>query len=319
MRWGVVTTVAEPPALLAAFVAHYAQMGAGAIRLYFDRPDPEAVTLISRVPGVEVIDADAAFYTDELGVRAKPAQLNRKQRFNADHAMRTMEVDWLLHVDADEFLAAEDFAGQLAAQHADIDSLHIANGERAWIAGTAPGTIFDGVLRWPVDGPRRRIRRILGPDVAEFTDRGFCGHLWGKSVTRTGRGLKLGLHKPRREPPAHQVAAPSARLCHFDGLTRRHWVAKLMRYAELGMYAEPKGPHRCRHAQVAHVKNAGSDPAAAFALHDMIRVIPADTAQAWQDAGLIEAMPCDPAAATRAMFGDEVDLSPAAFDAALAQ
>lgn len=51
MRWGVVTTVAEPPALLAAFVAHYARMGAGSIRLYFDRPDPEAAALISRVPG----------------------------------------------------------------------------------------------------------------------------------------------------------------------------------------------------------------------------------------------------------------------------
>ncbi|MHA6326216.1 glycosyltransferase family 2 protein [Roseivivax sp. CAU 1753] len=317
MRWGVTATVAEPPALLAAFAAHYAHLGAAAIRLYLDRPDPAVARLLATVPGVEVIDADAAFYVQSLGCRTKPGALNRKQRFNADHALETMDVDWLLHVDADEFLAAGDFAAELCAVPDDVDSLHIPNGERAWLAGARSDTIFDGVLRWPIPGPPRRVRRILGDEVARFTDRGFCGHMWGKSVTRTGRGLKLGLHKPRRDPPARQIEASEAQLCHFDGLTRAHWVSKLLRYARLGMYAKPVGPHRCRHEQVAFVQAAGSDASAGSALHDKVRIISATDAAAWQEAGWLAPMPCDPAAATRLYFGDSVDLSPAAFDAIL--
>ncbi len=305
--------------LLAAFAAHYAQMGASAIRLYFDRPDPEAAALLARIPEVEVIEADARFYTSEIGVRGKPDALNRKQRMNADHALGSMDVDWLLHVDADEFLACDDVAATLAAQPEEVDSLHIPNGERAWIEGEPPRTIFDGVLRFPVTGRPRRVRRVLGPEVAEFTDRGLCGHMRGKSITRTGRGLSLGLHKPRRDPPARIAEAADMTLCHFDGLTRAHWVAKLLRYAALGMYAEPKAHHRSRHAQVQYVKAAGEDPQAAFALHDRVRLIPADKAAEWRAVGLIAPMPCDPAGAARAVFGDALDLTPEAFDRTLSQ
>ena len=317
MRWGVCATVAEPLPLLAAFAAHYAEMGASVIRLYLDRPVPGLATCLSRIDAVDIIEADESHYRRALEAPGKPDRLNRKQRLNANHAARTMDVDWLLHVDADEFLASDDFGAELAALPDEVDSLHIPNGERAWIAGAPNTTIFDGVLRWPVTGPRRRVRRLLGEEVMRYTNRGFCGHDWGKSCTRTGRGLKLGLHRPRSDPPAVVVTSERAKICHFDGLTRVHWVAKLRRYAELGMYSQPSGGRRFRYEQMRYVTEAGGQGDAAMAMHDLARVIPAEQAETLRDKGVIEPMPCDPAAATRRAFGDEVDLSPAAFDAAL--
>ncbi|SFP99051.1 Glycosyl transferase family 2 [Roseivivax halotolerans] len=314
MRWGVVSTVAEPPELLAAHAAHYVTMGASEIRYYLDRSDPRINELLGRVPQVHLIGADEAFYTDIVGVRRKPAALNRKQRFNAEHAVRTMEVDWLLHVDADEFLAAEEFAGLLSALPDDIDSLHIPNGERVWLRDAPVDTIFDGALLWQVPGPPRAARRLLGDELALFTDRGFCGHALGKSVTRTGRGLSLGLHGPRREPPARIAESREAKICHFDGLTRAHWCAKLMRYAAQGMYKDGSRAQSFRARQIAEVTEAGGDGAAALALHDKLRVLGPELADALRQAGCLEPMPCDPARATAALFGGSVDLRPEAFD-----
>ncbi|MHA7875906.1 glycosyltransferase family 2 protein [Roseivivax sp.] len=315
-RWGVAATVAEPPALLAAFVAHYLSLGADPVRLYLDRPEPEAEALLSGLPGVELIRADAAFYLRTLGRRRRPDHLNRRQRMNIDHAYATLPVDWLLHVDADEFLAAPEFVARLDVQPPEVDSLRIANGERAWLAGPPPRTIFEGVLRWQVPGPRPAVRARLGPEVMRFTDRGFCGHALGKSVTRTGRGLRLGLHAPRREPVAQIAEMPDARIVHFDGLTRAHWCAKLMRYAEQGLYDAARPAQRFRAAQIAHVTEAGGR-AAAEALHDRLRVLGAAEAEALQAESLLEPMPCDPAGAARALFGEGLDLSPEAFDRAL--
>ena len=39
--WAVVATVSEPAALLTAFAAHHLDLGAAAVHLYLDTPNPE--------------------------------------------------------------------------------------------------------------------------------------------------------------------------------------------------------------------------------------------------------------------------------------
>ena len=110
--WAVATTVFEPPQLLAAFAAHYAALGASEIRFYFDRPDPVGEALVCEIPQCSVVQADKDHFRTSFNV-PKPENIYRRQRFNANHAYRATEADWLLHVDADEFLAPVDLVSEL--------------------------------------------------------------------------------------------------------------------------------------------------------------------------------------------------------------
>ncbi len=317
--WAVVATVHEPPQLLAAFVAHYFAVGASEVHLYFDRPNPEAEALVRHFPHCHVVHTDAAYFRSNFGSK-RPANIYRRQRFNANHAYRACRADWLLHVDADEFIDPKGLTDELASLPDEVDSLQVPNAERVFLANSPPSGIFEGVLRMLFAGPRHKVAASLGEDMARFTNRGFCGHIWGKSLTRTGRKLRLGVHAPQRRSNAVVRRSERAMLCHFDGMTPLHWVRKLERYAASGHYAnakaDPTGRHRVN--QLNFVLENGSQPAVLRGLHDRLRSLSDEDAKRLRGQGLIREISIDPASAVRAAYGPErVDLSVSAFDAAL--
>jgi len=231
---------------------------------------------------------------------------------------KRQETDWLLHVDVDEFLRSSDFIAELSSVPDDVDSLTIPNGERVFLRGKTQ-TIFDGALRRQCPGDRQLVEQTLGSEMAKFTNRGFCGHALGKSITRTGRGIGIGLHHPKLASNARIALAEQTTLVHYDGLTELHWVSKLLRYSGNHMYARPGRKGAFRAAQIDAVCHAGADGiATATRLHDLVKTIDEEQVPELEAFGLIEPLGIDPVREAQQMLGARApDFSVAAFDAAL--
>lgn len=314
--WGLVMLAREPAVLVLSHLAWHLELGAREIHLYLDDPADPVADAAAALPGVRVTRCDDAFW-QRLG-GARPALQTRRQTLIASLAYAQAGVDWLLHLDADEFLhlpagGAAAMGEELARQHDFTGYLALPNLERAFTRADPVG-IFEGVFRRPL--PRNADLPPTLAHQAGFVARGVSGHAAGKAMSRTGQGYVLQPHAPRLDG----ALVPSRRaggllVLHFDGLTPLHWLLKLRRYAAhpLESWERFLGPHR--RAQLAHIRAHPDDPAALRAFHDRLKCCPAPAALEAQ--GLIEALRFAPEPALRRWLGALPDLSVAAFDAEL--
>ncbi|MFN3954787.1 MAG: glycosyltransferase family 2 protein [Pararhodobacter sp.] len=310
--WGLVLLAREPAALVLSHLAWHLDLGAREIHLYLDDPADPAADAAANLPGVQITRCDDRFWQALAG--ARPALQTRRQTLVASHAYVRAGVDWLLHLDADEFVHAPAPVAAELARHADFAGyLALPNLERAFTRAD-PACIFEGVFRRPL--PRGAELPAALAHQEPFVVRGVCGHAAGKAISRTGQGYRLQPHAPRLD--GAQVPSRRANgleLLHFDGLTPLHWLLKLMRYAQHPpeSWARFLGPHR--RAQLEHVRENLADPHALRAFHDRLKTCPEP--EALTKVGLIDMLPFAPETALRRWLAEMPDLSVAAFDAAL--
>jgi hypothetical protein len=302
--WAVVATVDEPPALVQAFVAWHLSLGASEVILCFDRADDPAADLLSDVPKVTVVRCDAAHWA-RLGKR-RPDKHQIRQVRNATDVYRRVTSDWLLHCDADEFLSpARPVAECLAQVYPWIDCAVVPVMERVFVAGGAAADVFGGMFRRPFSGKSEAARDILGAGY-DLTQRGLTGHAIGKAFTRVGRDLEVSIHRARADDAdVRTETLQGLNLLQFDGLTRLHWVYKLLRKADAFAHHGGMVPSPHRQRQIDAVL---ADPAAAFELHDRLKVV---ASEELAQQNVLADVAFDPAA----MIGAKVDLSSEAFDA----
>lgn len=314
--WAVVATVNEPPALVQAFVAWHLSQGAAAIFLYCDDPDDPLPRLLSHLPRVTVIACDDLHW--QRVNKGRPHRHEVRQVCNARDAYAKAGTDWVLHIDADEFVWSDKGVGQaLATVSNDADALIAPVAERVYEGAAQGASIFEGAFRRTFRGNEAEGLRIFGADYT-LTNRGLTGHAQGKAFVRTGRPLKLSIHRPRKnrgddEPQFARVDAGTLELLHFEGLTPAHWTFKLTRMARAfemndGM---PLSSHRRKQADLLIC-----DPDGAGALHDRLKC-PDDTLQGRLKRRDLWATPvCDIRLAVGAFFPDQlIDLTPQAIDA----
>ena len=315
-RWGVVATVAEPAALLVAFAAHHLDRGAARVHLYLDRPNPALRAMVGGDDRLVLTDVTEDFCRATLG-QHRPKRINRRQIVLANHALSVTDTDWLLHLDADEFLISDNPAPALAAVPDDILGLRIANGERVFVEGAPRETIFDGPAALPVPKPRA-LKRLRGAFTTQFTSTGLLAHALGKSALRAHRGPIAGIHWPRADKARVQTSE-TMRLCHFDGLTRLHWALKMQRHlANNILDVRAYGSCALRHDQLRHARDLGAGLDALLVFHDQLRLLPGHVADRLRHRGWLIDTGLDIAGAIARQFpGLTVDLSPAAFDAQL--
>ena len=312
--WGVVATVKEQRNLLIAFVSYYASIGADCIYVYLDEDDVQTRDQIATVPGCQVVLADPAYFRNEWNC-GRPKSHRRRQRLNATNAYRRADVDWLLHVDADEFLICPDFRDFLAKCPEDVETIRILNGERVFAGGAARPTVFDGWQLLPGGLKPWQRKHFVNDDVRRFTDSGFCGHMLGKSVTRTGRDYRLGIHAPLKRHAFDQITSSDPALCHFDGLTALHWMLKLLRYKDAGLNTERTRSSQFRYEQIKYLLEAKTDGRAVERLHDSIRVYEPGLLENLQKRGIAAPIDLDVSGAVSRFFPDSSgDLSPECFD-----
>jgi hypothetical protein len=223
VKWGLVTTVKAPEDQILAFVAHHLSLGAQQIFIYFDDPDDPAFARVSQLPRVKAIRCTDLYWILRGG---RPDRHQSRQIRNARHAISRCRLDWLGHLDIDEFLhAPEPVAGILAAVPRDVPSLQMDAFE-AMHDSALPDDIFTArQFRGPLQGDHAwLVPAIFGP-FADILAKGSLGHTLGKCFLRPRiRGVAMDLHVAlvnglRHKPPFH----PSLRILHFHAQNPDQW------------------------------------------------------------------------------------------------
>ncbi|WP_176827840.1 glycosyltransferase family 2 protein [Ruegeria marina] len=319
--WAVVATCREPSVLTLCFVTHHLALGAAYVELYLDAPEPAQEAALARIPGCRVTVCDEEYWQETLGGTRPPANEKRQLR-NAARAYARAETDWLVHLDADEFIEADlPLASILDALPDRIDFLHLPNLERVFDATRPQEELFDGYMRAPLARGWPGQTDLLDPDVCAMLHRGVVAHSQGKSAVRTGRGCLMGIHSPRAAAGLERLLlwpATTARVLHYDGLTGFHWIMKLLRgWSDRGGGAAAHGGLApARQAQIGYVDENRGDMFALLELHQKLKaLVPADLHRL-ETLGLLRRPSVDPGAALRAM-GQAGELSVRAFDDAL--
>jgi len=244
LKWGIVNTVKAAKQDVLGFVAYHLQRGAHRLYIYLDAPDDATFAALKAHPKVRVTQTDNAYWLKKGG---RPHKHQPRQTLNAaDAYSKRVEVNWLTHIDHDEFLVWESpLETQLAALSPDclcarIRPLEALASNRA---ETEPRPFKGFKLPMP---ERRRITETLYPTYGAHLNGGFLSHVAGKMIYRTGvDGLSVKIHNvflAGAQNPGQQEL-DQTRLCHFHGATWADWFKSYTYRKTQGAYrAELKAP-----------------------------------------------------------------------------
>ena len=188
-RWGVVSLVRAPLAQVARFAAHHLSIGAERVYIHLDVPDPAAAEFLAQHPAIDVITCDDAYWAAQKKPRMNRHQL--RQLWIATQAYRRTDLDWLAHVDVDEFiLPPSPLHEVLAGVHGDNAAVLMPPVEQ--LAG-GDDTLFKMTAR--MAGRDKSVLEYIYPTFGPYLRGGYLSHLEGKMIARTGiPGVRLGLH-----------------------------------------------------------------------------------------------------------------------------
>ena len=210
LRWGTVSLVKAPLARIAQFAAHHLDLGAHRLHIHMDEPHPEAVAYLARHPAIEVTTCDANWWAGQKKPRMKSHQL--RQVWVATQTYHRCDLDWLAHIDVDEFiLTPQPLPNLLAAMPADIAALHLPPAEL--LAGTT-----DCFKLTPRSvGQEKAVLEDIYPNFGGHLRGGFISHLEGKLIVRCGiPGVRFGLHAllQNGQPASNRLSRPAVFLGH---------------------------------------------------------------------------------------------------------
>lgn len=313
--WAVVMTVDEPAVLVLANVAWHLGTGASEVHVYLDRPDDPVAVELEKLSGVRVVRCDEAHWQALAPKLGRPPLQMRRQGLSANHARAQSQADWIVHLDADEFLhqsapLSREFACFSGLEH----EIRFPVWERAYAEGAPITGLFDGVFRTTTKPLRPMEEAILGADRPFLID-GMAGHSEGKCAVPVHGNWRIGIHWSFRgkgkESKSARVPSRAARLLHFDGLTPLHFLVKLARYASHTEEDLRRLVSNNRHVQIAEFLKGP------MRLHDRVRVLDAAKRDWLAGFGVLSEERFAPEAVIAEVLGSAPDLSVEAFDAAL--
>lgn len=240
-KWGLAATIKADTVEILNFAAHHLELGAHRLYLYLDEENPTAFAALKAHPKIRVINCDAAHWAKLIGKRPRKHQV--RQSLNATHAyQRRIEVDWLIHIDVDEFLWPQramaehlnDLAPEtLCARVSPIES----------VAGD--GTVFKGYIE---SGATRAatVERIY-PEFGRYVKGGFLSHVAGKLFIRTGlKNIKIRIHNMfcADEMNPREERFSDVELCHCHATSWEDWLSRYHYRLEKGSYRPELAPVR---------------------------------------------------------------------------
>ena len=248
VTWGIVTTVKAPVRAILDFVAHHVGLGAHRLIIHLDEDCPEARQALDRVPQCTAIVTDAAYW----GRRKRPEAHQGRQSHNATRAYRRNPgVDWLAHIDVDEFLwPTRPLAEQLQALPADCTVARA----RPIEALSSEGTDLPlGTTCFKAMTVHRATRDdqtgAIYPTYGGHMNGGFLSHVAGKIFIRTGlddvvvkihNAIIAGIQNPGQQD------LPDTELCHLHAPSLSDWLSRFRYRHEKGSYRPELSPTRSR-------------------------------------------------------------------------
>lgn len=291
--WCIVMTAREPLPLVETNVRWHLSAGAREAHVYLDRADDPAAACLRRIDGCRVTLCDAAYWRAKRPRRGAPASQMRRQSVNAADAQEHSRADWIVHLDADEFLWQDrPLAGELPYASELGAELRFPVLERSLPQGGAQRTLFEGVFR-RASGTDKAMDAVIHGDLAPFLRAGMFSHGSGKCAVPVGRGFRQMVHESFLEVEGRRQRAPAyvsttTRLLHFDGVTPLHWLLKLIRYKvqpqEVQAHVLP--PHR--QAQIGWMVARMETAADAFAAEAGLRRLSPERVARLRGFGLLE-------------------------------
>ncbi|MGR3803556.1 glycosyltransferase family 2 protein [Marinibacterium profundimaris] len=262
-RWGLASTIKAPDAEILRFAAWHLEQGAHRLYIYLDDPDSTVYPLLKAHPRIRVRRCTEGWWKKLQGKR--PVKHQVRQSLNATHAYaRPAEVDWLIHMDADEFLQPDiSVADTLAGLPADVLTARVRPEES--LAGSAE--CFKAFI--PSGPDRQAIVNRLYPTFGSYLRGGFVSHTAGKLFVRTGLGdLTIRIHNAfRGEDMNPSEAEPGdIALLHCHARDWDDWLAHYRYRLAHGSYrADLPGPRPAEKGGMS--------------LHDLFRWLEADAGE----------------------------------------
>jgi len=242
MSWGLVTTALAPAEDILRYAAYHLDAGAHRVHIYLDDENEAAYSALKAHPKCRVTTCDAAWWAKMAAKRPKKHQV--RQSVNATHTYRRKaDVDWLIHMDVDEFLVTEGRIDHiLDQQNTDVvrvRPMEALSGETAAFKGFIPS------------GPQRaKIVNDIYPTFGRHLKGGFLSHLAGKVFVRTGLPkTRLQIHNAfRNDAEIKGVDLPQdiLALAHCHAKTWKAWRASYRFRLKQGSYRAGLGPNKSR-------------------------------------------------------------------------
>lgn len=235
-RWGVAATVKASARDVLRFAAYHLQAGAAHVHVFLDERNPKAFHPLKAHPLCRVTVCDDAHWHRIVGHRPEKHQARQSQ--NASFAYRkATDIDWLMHLDVDEFLVTDHPIGTvLAALPQDCLTARVRPMEALAHPGDGDGTPVAFKTFIP-NGPERLEQVLrLYPTFGAYIKGGFVSHVAGKVFVRTGQpDISIRIHN------AFQGEQTNPGLAELDQVALAHCHAI--------SWADWRAQHAYRHAK----------------------------------------------------------------------
>ncbi len=253
MKWGIVTTVKADTRSIAEFAAHHLELGADRLYIYLDDDSEDAYELLKTHPKIRVLRTTGAHWRSAN----RPEKHQARQSANARHAYRRKagDVDWLAHIDVDEFLWPEtSISEQLealpeACQAARVRPIEaLAADSQNTAENTAGNTTYFKAM---TNDRKQRLAetQAIFPTFGTQLNGGFLSHVAGKVFARTGhKNATFKIHNfyvGDDENPG-QVELLGTKLCHMHAHSFDAWMAAYRYRLSKGAYRAELKPNRPR-------------------------------------------------------------------------
>ncbi|WP_412505754.1 glycosyltransferase family 2 protein [Roseovarius sp. SYSU LYC5161] len=244
--WGLVSTIRADTRDILNFAAHHLDLGAHRVHIYLDAPNETAQAALRAHPKCRVTLCDDDYWR-RRGKR--PDKHQPRQTINATRCYnRRPQVDWLAHIDVDEFLWPEaSLPGQLATLPDDTFSARVRPIEAL---APDPADPPDDGLTWFKACTRMRGARMaqtpqIYPRFGARLDGGFLSHVAGKVFVRTGHeNVSLRIHNAFHDGVPDKLAPEieATRLCHLHAPSLEKWKAAFRFRLRQGSYRDSLKP-----------------------------------------------------------------------------
>ena len=236
LTWAAVTTTNAPLPDIAAWAAHYLELGADHLYVYLDAPNSDAAAILGAHPQISVQTCDSAYWARYD--KARPAAHQLRQSFNATQCYQKCQEHFLGHFDVDEFVIsaspvfrALDFVPKDAAyaRARPVELLAPIDGQGA--------RHFKRSHRQA--GQSRDVLEELYPNFGPYLSGGFISHTTGKVFARTGiADTRLGIHtlKYKGEEASNRTELPKMAIAHCHARDFAHFRDRAQFRLDKGSY-----------------------------------------------------------------------------------
>lgn len=242
--WAIVTTLKAPEQQVLAFLAHHLALGPDRIWLHFDDPDDPSAAAVEALAleRVTVVRCDMAHWGAKRGKPGdRPDSHQRRQVMNLRKVYRkhAQGLDWLAHIDVDEFLVLDR----------PLDEI-LAGCEDAFLRIEPFEALHDPALGDDIFSSRYFHRATRTPEEAEYLApvfggyadilrKGMLSHHAGKCFFRTGiEALKPAIHSAKLGEERITISgfAEGIALLHFHAQDPERWLRGLQFRLTRGAY-----------------------------------------------------------------------------------